>query len=35
MGVWWWENKDKLVERKALADTVGIESANLEDKFLF
>ena len=34
VGVLWWENKNKLVEWKALVDTVGIESADLEDKFL-
>ena len=33
--VWWWENNNKLVEWKALVDTMGITSANLEDKFLF
>ena len=33
--VWWRENKNKLVESKALVDTVGIKSADLEDKFLF
>ena len=36
MGIWWQENKNKLIELKALVDTVGIESARLkEDKFLF
>ena len=35
VGVWWRENKNKLVEWKALVDTVGIKSADLEDKFLF
>ena len=34
-GVWWRENKNKLVEWKALVDTVGIKSADLKDKFLF
>ena len=33
-GVLWRENKNKLVEWKALVDTVGIKSADLEDKFL-
>ena len=33
VGIWWRENKNKLVEWKALVDTVGIKSANLEDKF--
>ena len=28
-------NRNKLVEWKALVDTVGIKSADLEDKFLF
>ena len=27
--------KNKLVERKALVDTMGIKSADLKDKFLF
>ena len=35
VGVWWRENKNKLVEWKALVDTVGIKSADLEDQFLF
>ena len=35
VGIWWRENKNKLVEWKALVDTVGIKSADLEDKFLF
>ena len=35
VGVWWRENKNKLVEWKALVDTVGIKSVDLEDKFLF
>ena len=35
VGVWWRENKNNLVEWKALVDTVGIKSADLEDKFLF
>ena len=34
VGVLWWENKNKLVEWKVLIDTVGIKSANLEEKFL-
>ena len=37
---YWWEhgyvkNKNKLVEWKALVDTVGIKSANLKEKNLF
>ena len=35
MGIWWRENKNKLVKLKALVDTVGIKSADLGDKFLF
>ena len=35
VGVWWRENKNKLVEWKALVYTVEIKSADLEDKFLF
>ena len=36
VGIWWRENKNKLVEWKELfADTVGIKSADLKDKFLF
>ena len=35
VGTWWRENKNKLVEWKALVDTVGIKNADLEDKFLF
>ena len=35
MGIWWRENKNKLVEWKALVDSVGIKSADLEDKYLF
>ena len=35
VGIWWWENKNKLAEWKALLDTVGIKSADLEDKILF
>ena len=35
VGIWWRENKNKLVEWKALVDTVGIKNADLEDKFLF
>ena len=30
----WRENRNKLVEWKALVDSVGIEGADLEDKFL-
>ena len=33
MGIWWQENKNKLVEWKALVDIVGIKSADLEDEF--
>ena len=35
VGIWWRENKNELVERKAFVDTVGINSDDLEDKFLF
>ena len=35
VGIWWRENKNKLVEWRAFVDTVGIQSADLEDKFLF
>ena len=35
VGIWWQENKTKLVEWKALIDTMRIKSADLEDKFLF
>ena len=35
VGTWWRENRNKLVEWKALVDTVGIKGADLEDKFLF
>ena len=35
MGIWWRENKNKLVKLKALVDTVGFKSADLGDKFLF
>ena len=35
VGIWWGENKRKLVEWKALVDTAGIKSTDLEDKFLF
>ena len=34
VGIWWRENKNKLVEWKAPVDTVGIKSADLKDKFL-
>ena len=30
-GIWWQENRNKLVEWKALVDTVSIKSANLKD----
>ena len=33
VGIWWWEKNNKLVEWKALVDTVGIKGADLEDKF--
>ena len=32
--LWRLENKNKLIEWKALINTVGINSANLKDKFL-
>ena len=35
VGIWWQENKNKLAERKAFVDTVGIKSADLKDKSLF
>ena len=35
VGIWWQENKNKLAERKASVDTVGIKSAELKDKSLF
>ena len=35
VGIWWRENNNKLVEWKALIDTVEIKSADLKDKFLF
>ena len=35
MGKWWRENKNKLVEWKALVDAVWIKSFDLKDKFLF
>ena len=35
VGIWWRENKNKIVEWKAFVDTVRIESSDLEDKFLF
>ena len=35
VGIWWRENKNRLVEWKAFVDTVEIKSADLEDKFLF
>ena len=33
--IWRRENKNKLVGWKALVDTLGIKSADPEDKFLF
>ena len=33
VGVWWRENENKLVEWRALFDTVGTKSADLKDKF--
>ena len=35
VGIWWRENRNKLDEWKALVASVGIKSADLEDKFLF
>ena len=35
VGIWWWEHRNKLVEWKALVDSMGIKGADLEDKFLF
>ena len=37
VGVWWRENKNKLVEWKALVNTVGIKSADFQvtSEFLF
>ena len=35
VGIWWRENKNKLVEWKARVDTVGVKSADLKNKFLF
>ena len=35
VGIWWWENKNKLLEWKAFVDTMGIKSAYLEDSYLF
>ena len=35
VGMWWSENKDKLVEWKVHLDTMGIKRADLKDKFLF
>ena len=32
VGIWWWENKNKLIEWKALVDTVGNNSADLWGK---
>ena len=34
-GMWWREKKNKLVEWKALVDTVETKSADLKDQFLF
>ena len=33
VGIWWRENKNKLVECKALVNTVEPQSADLKDKF--
>ena len=33
VGIWWRENKNKLVKWKALIYAVGIEGADLENKF--
>ena len=35
VGIWWRENKNKLVEWKVLVDTVGIKSAYLEVNIFF
>ena len=35
VGIWPRENRNKLIEWKALADSVEIKGADLEDKFLF
>ena len=35
VGIWWREHRNKLVEWKALVDSMGIKGADLEDKFLF
>ena len=35
VGIWWRENRNKLVEWKALVGNIGVKSADLEDKFLF
>ena len=35
VGIWGWENKNKLLEWKAFVDTMGIKSAYLEDSYLF
>ena len=32
VGIWWWENKNKLIEWKELVDTVGNNSADLWGK---
>ena len=32
VGIWWWENKNKLIEWKALVDTVGNNSTDLWGK---
>ena len=35
VGIWWQENRNKLVEWKVLVDSVGIKGAEMEDKFFF
>ena len=35
VGIWWRENKNKLVEWEAFVDTVGIKRADLKYGFLF
>ena len=32
VGIWWRENRNKLIEWKALVDSVGIKGVDLEDK---
>ena len=35
VGIWWQENRNKLVEWKVLVDSVGTKGAEMEDKFFF